>query len=283
MPHTANAIAETIPAVANDRSAWVAIRAEATALAGREPVLRHLLQSQVIDADNSAALVARVLASRLSVAGVETAALIDLLASTLTPRILACVEADLMAVRQRDPACTTYLHALLNLKGFHALQIHRIAHALWNAGRVEMASWLANLASLAFGPDIHPAARIGSGIMLDHGSGIVIGETAVIEDEVSILQNVTLGGTGKETGDRHPKIRRGVMIGAGAKILGNIEIGHCSKIAAGSVVLSPVPHNKTVAGVPARVVGETGCDQPSRQMDQLLPSQTMDQVVSFDI
>jgi serine O-acetyltransferase len=269
MPQIRNAIAETIPAIAEEPSAWAAIRTEATALAEREPVLRHLLQSQVTDAESNAVIVARVLASRLQVAEVETSALIDLLAGTLTPDILASVEADLMAVRQRDPACTTYLHALLNLKGFHALQIHRIAHALWNAGRVEMASWLANLASLAFGPDIHPAARIGSGIMLDHGSGIVIGETAVIEDEVSILQNVTLGGTGKESGDRHPKIRRGVMIGAGAKILGNIEIGAYSKVAAGSVVVKPVPAHCTVAGVPAEVVRIHRADE--------IPAETMDQ------
>jgi serine O-acetyltransferase len=266
MPQTRNAIAET---PANDASAWLVIRAEALALAEREPVLRPLLQSQVIDADSNAAIVARVLAGRLSVAEVDTSGLIDLLESTLTADILASVEADLLAVRERDPACTTTLHALMNLKGFHALQIHRIAHALWHDGRVEMASWLANLASRVFGPDIHPAARIGSGIMLDHGSGIVIGETAVIEDEVSILQNVTLGGTGKESGDRHPKIRRGVMIGAGAKILGNIEIGAYSKVAAGSVVVRAVPAHCTVAGVPATVVRiHPASEIPAETMDQ---------------
>jgi serine O-acetyltransferase len=265
MPQTGNAIA----AAANDASAWVAIRAEASALCEREPVLRPLLISQVIDAADSATIVARVLAARLSRADVDTAALTALLEETLTAHILADIQADLMAVRQRDPACTTCLHALLNLKGFHALQIHRIAHALWNEGRVEIASWLTNLASLVFGPDIHPAARIGSGIMLDHGSGIVIGETAVIEDEVSILQDVTLGGTGKETGDRHPKIRRGVMIGAGAKILGNIEIGAYSKVAAGSVVVKPVPAHCTVAGVPASVVRiHPASEIPAESMDQ---------------
>ncbi len=267
MPQTGNAIAET--AAANDASAWVAIRTEALALCEREPVLRPVLTSQVIDAANNATIVARVLAARLSRADVDTAALTALLQQTLTTDILADIEADLMAVRQRDPACTTYLHALLNLKGFHALQIHRAAHKLWNEGRVEIASWLANLASLVFGPDIHPAARIGSGIMLDHGSGIVVGETAVIEDEVSILQGVTLGGTGKETGDRHPKIRRGVMIGAGAKILGNIEIGAYSKVAAGSVVVKPVPAHCTVAGVPATVVRiHPASEIPAESMDQ---------------
>jgi serine O-acetyltransferase len=265
MPQTGNAIA----AAAIDASAWVAIRAEASALCEREPVLRPLLTSQVIDAADNATIVARVLATRLSRANVDSAVLTALLEETLTAYILAEVQADLMAVRQRDPACTTYLHALLNLKGFHALQIHRVANALWNEGRVEIASWLANLASLVFGPDIHPAARIGSGIMLDHGSGIVIGETAVIEDEVSILQDVTLGGTGKETGDRHPKIRRGVMIGAGAKILGNIEIGAYSKVAAGSVVVKPVPAHCTVAGVPASVVRIHPANEiPAESMDQ---------------
>jgi serine O-acetyltransferase len=263
----ANAMSET--QAANDASAWLVIRAEAVALAEREPVLRPLLRSQVIDADRNAAIIARVLTARLSLAEVDPSGLVELLSGALTTDILASVEADLMAVRQRDPACTTYLHALMNLKGFHALQMHRIAHALWNDGRIEIASWLANLASLVFGPDIHPAARIGAGIMLDHGSGIVIGETAVIEDEVSILQNVTLGGTGKQSGDRHPKIRRGVMIGAGAKILGNIEIGAFSKVAAGSVVVKPVPAHCTVAGVPATVVRIHPADE--------IPAETMDQ------
>jgi serine O-acetyltransferase len=250
---------------------WLTIRAEAIDLASREPTLRHLLSTQVIDAENNADMIAHVISTRLSVAGVAAADLFQLFHGILRDHgdIIVAVEADLLAVRERDPACTTYLHALLNLKGFHALQTHRIAHALWMTGRVEIASWLSNLASLVFGPDIHPAARIGSSIMLDHGSGIVIGETAVIEDEVSILQNVTLGGTGKETGDRHPKIRHGVMIGAGAKILGNIEIGAFSKIAAGSVVLKPVPAHCTVAGVPAAVVRIHHNDE--------IPAETMDQ------
>jgi len=252
-------------------SPWPTIRAEAIDLAYREPTLRRLLSTQIIGAENDADIIAHVISARLSVAKVDAEDLFQLFYSTLQehPDIGVAIEADLLAVRERDPACTTYLHALLNLKGFHALQTHRIAHALWMAGRVEIASWLSNLASLVFGPDIHPAARIGSSIMLDHGSGIVIGETAVIEDEVSILQNVTLGGTGKETGDRHPKIRHGVMIGAGAKILGNIEIGAFSKIAAGSVVLKAVPAHCTVAGVPAAVVRIHRNDE--------IPAETMDQ------
>jgi serine O-acetyltransferase len=250
-------------------SVWAVIRAEAAELAAREPILQRLLAAQVTDTAGNEDIIARVLAARLSVAQVETGDIFDLIRSTLNDDIMRQVEADLIAVRERDPACTTFLHALLNLKGFHALQTHRIAHALWIAGRPEIASWLANLVSLVFGPDIHPAATIGASIMLDHGSGIVIGETAVIEDEVSILQNVTLGGTGKETGDRHPKIRHGVMIGAGAKILGNIEIGAFSKVAAGSVVLKPVPTHCTVAGVPATLVRVHRADE--------IPAETMDQ------
>jgi serine O-acetyltransferase len=270
MPQTGNAAAERADA-SDKASVWSLIRAEASDLAAREPTLRPLLSAQVLDAGGDAAIVARVVSARLAVADVEAESLFGLFHGILLEHadIRAAVEADLMAVRERDPACTTYLHALLNLKGFHALETHRIAHALWTAGRVEIASWLANLASLVFGPDIHPAARIGSSIMLDHGSGIVIGETAVIEDEVSILQNVTLGGTGKESGDRHPKVRHGVMIGAGAKILGNIEIGAFSKIAAGSVVLKPVPAHCTVAGVPAAVVRIHRADE--------IPAETMDQ------
>jgi len=262
-------LAEQQPQALGGASVWAVIRAEAAELAAREPILQRLLAAQVTDTAGNEDIIARVLAARLSVAQVETGDIFDLIRSTLNDDIMRQVEADLIAVRERDPACTTFLHALLNLKGFHALQTHRIAHALWISGRPEIASWLANLVSLVFGPDIHPAAKIGASIMLDHGSGIVIGETAVIEDEVSILQNVTLGGTGKETGDRHPKIRHGVMIGAGAKILGNIEIGAFSKVAAGSVVLKPVPTRCTVAGVPATLVRVHRADE--------IPAETMDQ------
>ena len=159
---------------------------------------------------------------------------------------------------------------VLYFKGFHAIQTHRLAHWLWNEGRRDFALYLQSRSSAAFQTDINPAARMGKGIFIDHATGVVIGETAVVEDDVSLLHAVTLGGTGKETGDRHPKIRHGVLIGAGAKILGNIEVGHCARVAAGSVVLNDVPSAKTVAGVPARVVGESGCSEPSRSMDQTL-------------
>ena len=202
--------------------------------------------------------------------------------SKAEPSWSSVVRVDIQAYYDRDPACDRFMMPVLYFKGFHAIQTHRLAHWLWNQGRKDFALYLQSRSSAIFQTDINPAARMGKGIFIDHATGLVVGETAVIEDDVSMLHGVTLGGTGKEGGDRHPKIRYGVLIGAGAKILGNIEIGHCSKVAAGSVVLASVPHNKTVAGVPARVVGESGCDQPSRQMDQLLPSGA-DHVLSFDI
>ncbi|MGP4749169.1 serine O-acetyltransferase [Agrobacterium pusense] len=177
---------------------------------------------------------------------------------------------DIQAVYDRDPACTRFMEPLLYFKGFQAIQTHRLAHWLLQKGRKDFALYLQSRSSSIFQTDINPAARIGKGIFLDHATGLVVGETAVIGDNVSILHGVTLGGTGKEGADRHPKIANGVMIGAGAKILGNIEIGSCSRIAAGSVVLKPVPPKTTVAGVPARVVGEAGCSEPSRLMDQLI-------------
>lgn len=177
---------------------------------------------------------------------------------------------DIQAVYDRDPACTRFIEPVLYFKGFHAIQTHRLAHWLWKNGRRDFALYLQSRSSRVFQTDINPAAQIGKGVFLDHATGLVVGETAVIGDNVSILHGVTLGGTGKEGADRHPKIRSGVLIGAGAKILGNIEIGSCSRIAAGSVVLKPVPPNATVAGVPARVVGEAGCTEPSRIMDQIV-------------
>ncbi|MGF6258232.1 serine O-acetyltransferase [Ensifer sp. LBL] len=255
-----------------DGAVWSLIRAEARALAAREPVMAPSLMP-IIDAGSDAELLAGVLAAGLAVARVDERSLAQLLTDIFqaNPQILLATEADLQAVKERDPACPGLMHVLLNLKGFQALQIYRAAHQLWIDGRREVASWLSNLASLVFGPDIHPAACIGKAVMLDHGSGIVIGETSVIEDQVSILQNVTLGGTGKETGDRHPKIRRGVMLGAGAKILGNIEVGAYSKVAAGSVVLKTVPPRTTVAGVPATVVRIHRVDEiPAAEMDQTI-------------
>jgi len=189
------------------------------------------------------------------------------------PSLGQAARADLMAVYDRDPACHRFIQPLLFFKGYQAVQAYRIGHWLWQNGRRDMAYFVQMRVSEFFGVDIHPAARVGRGIMIDHAHSIVIGETAVVGDNVSMLHSVTLGGTGKEDGDRHPKIEDGVMIGAGAKVLGNITVGHCSRIAAGSVVLHDVPHNTTVAGVPARVVGEAGCSQPSVTMDQLISGQ----------
>ncbi len=186
------------------------------------------------------------------------------------PSLALAARADIVAVYERDPACHRFLQPLLFFKGFQAVQAYRVAHWLWRHGRRDMAYFFQMRVSETFGVDIHPAARIGKGIMIDHAHSIVIGETAVVGDNVSMLHSVTLGGTGKEEEDRHPKIGDGVLIGAGAKVLGNISIGRCSRIAAGSVVLHDVPEKSTVAGVPAKVVGEAGCAQPSVTMDQLL-------------
>jgi serine O-acetyltransferase len=180
------------------------------------------------------------------------------------------VRADLSAVFERDPACHTYAQAFLFFKGFHALQSHRIAHWLYKHDRAPFAYFIQSRMSELFAVDIHPNAKIGRGIFMDHATGIVIGETAVVDDDVSMLHGVTLGGTGKEHEDRHPKIRRGVLLGAGAKVLGNIEVGEYSRVAAGSVVLKPVPANCTVAGVPAKTVGCAGCDRPSQAMDHVI-------------
>ena len=186
------------------------------------------------------------------------------------PNLGQSARADIVAVFERDPACHRYMQPLLFFKGFQAIQAYRVGHWLWAAGRKDLAYFIQMRVSEHFGIDIHPAARVGRGIMIDHAHSIVIGETAVVGDNVSMLHSVTLGGTGKENDDRHPKIGDGVLIGAGAKVLGNIKVGNCSRIAAGSVVLHEIPPCKTVAGVPARIVGEAGCDQPSLTMDQIL-------------
>jgi serine O-acetyltransferase len=186
------------------------------------------------------------------------------------PWLGEAARADLVAVYDRDPACTRFLQPIMYFKGYQAVQAYRFGHCLCNEKRLDLAYLVQMRVSEVFGVDIHPAARIGKGLMIDHAHSIVIGETAVVGDNVSMLHSVTLGGTGKEHDDRHPKIGDGVLIGAGAKVLGNIRVGHCSRIAAGSVVLADVPPCKTVAGVPARIVGEAGCDQPALNMDQLI-------------
>ncbi len=186
------------------------------------------------------------------------------------PSLVQAARADLVAIYERDPACHRLLQPILYFKGYQAVQAYRVGHYLWTHGKYDLAYFFQMRVSEIFGVDIHPGAKIGKGIMIDHAHSIVIGETAVVGDNVSMLHSVTLGGTGKEEEDRHPKIGDGVLIGAGAKVLGNIKIGPCSRIAAGSVVLEEVPACKTVAGIPARIVGEAGCDQPSVSMNHML-------------
>ncbi|WP_371169680.1 serine O-acetyltransferase [Aliiroseovarius sp. 2305UL8-7] len=186
------------------------------------------------------------------------------------PELAEAARADITAVLDRDPACHRMLQPVLYFKGYQAMQAYRLGHYLWTQGRKDLSYFIQMRCSEVYGIDIHPGARIGRGIMIDHAHSIVIGETAVVGDNVSMLHSVTLGGTGKEDEERHPKIGDGVLIGAGAKVLGNIKVGECSRIAAGSVVLEEVPRNKTVAGVPARIVGEAGCDRPALSMDQTL-------------
>jgi serine O-acetyltransferase len=251
---------------------WVHIRSEAADILASDGDLGSFVRQNVIDQSSfDAAIIAR-LASRLDHPDVPRATIFEIFMSLAAAdgSIGEGFRSDLLAVADRDPACSRMIEPLLYFKGFHALQTHRLAYALNRMGRRDLALYLQSRSSEIFQTDINPEAQIGRGVFLDHATGLVVGQTAVIEDNVSILQGVTLGGTGKEGGDRHPKIRQGVLIGAGAKILGNIEVGQCARIAAGSVVLKDVPRNVTVAGVPAKVVGESGCAEPARTMDQIL-------------
>ncbi len=255
---------------------WRKVRGEAESAAAIEPDLSGFFYTAILNHDRLEDAVIGRIAERLGQPALRAETIRQAFADLLDdqPGLAEVIRVDISAVYERDPACTRYLEPVLYFKGFHALQTHRLAHWLWGRGRRDFALYLQSRASAAFQVDIHPAVPIGKGIFLDHATGIVIGSTALIEDDVSILQDVTLGGTGKERGDRHPKIRHGVLIGAGAKILGNIEIGACSRVAAGSVVLHPVPAGSTVAGVPARVIGQAGCPEPSRAMDQILHEET---------
>lgn len=250
---------------------WARIRAEAEAVLRSEPALAGFVMSTVLNHDRLEEAAGHRLAARLDHVDVPGALIRQAYEEAVEadPTIGQALRADLMAVADRDPACTRLIEPLLHFKGFHAVQTHRLAHWLWTSGRRDFALYLQSRASSVFQVDAHPAAPFGRGVFFDHATGVVIGETAVIEDNVSLLHGVTLGGTGKSTEDRHPKIRRGVLIGAGASILGNIEVGHCSRVAANSVVLRDVPPNVTVAGVPARIVGASPCAEPSRAMDQI--------------
>lgn len=254
---------------------WARVREEAEAITKSSPELATFIFTTILNHEKLEQAVAHRVAARLDHPDLSATLIrqgYDELIAT-EPSIGDMMRADIVAVTDRDPATTRYIEPILYFKGFHALQTHRLAHHLWNKGRKDVALYLQSRMSSVFGVDINPQTRIGRGVFIDHGTGVVIGATAVIEDDVSLLQGVTLGGTGKERGDRHPKIRRGVLIGAGAKVLGNIEVGECSRVASGSVVLKNVPPKTTVAGIPARVVGTAPCEgSPAHTMDQMFES-----------
>ncbi len=258
------------------------VKAEADQMVAAEPRLAAFVYANVLNHERLEDAVLYRIATRLGHDDVPAALLQQTFREVVDgdPQVAEAIRIDLLAVFDRDPACTRLVEPVLYFKGFHAIQAHRLAHALWKGGRHDLALYLQSRSSSVFQTDIHPAAPFGVGIFMDHATGVVIGSTASVDDNVSILQGVTLGGTGKETGDRHPKIRHGVLLGAGAKVLGNIEIGHCSRIAAGSVVLAAVPPMKTVAGVPGRVVGTAGCAEPARTMDQILAAKMLDPTTS---
>lgn len=249
---------------------WTEIRADAERIMEAEPALSSFVYSSVLSHDSLEAAVSHRVSQRLGAFDLDGGLLFRAFADVLAGHgaLAATFRADLAAVRDRDPACTRTIEPLLYFKGFHALVTHRFAHLLWTTGRRDLALYLQSQSSRIMGVDIHPAARFGQGIMLDHATGFVVGETAVVGDNCSFLHGVTLGGSGKEGGDRHPKIGDNVLIGAGASVLGNIRVGNCSLVAAGSVVLNEVPPMTTVAGVPARVVGPATCPEPARAMKQ---------------
>jgi serine O-acetyltransferase len=260
---------------------WAALRNEAAQAARSEPALASLLNAVVLSHRDLGEALSYQLARKLGDQELRAMSLRELAteAYAADPNLVDVAEADLRAVFERDPACKGYVQPFLFFKGFQALQTQRVAHWLWAQGRETIALYLQSRMSEVFQVDIHPATRIGSGVFIDHGTGIVIGETAVIGDDVSLLQGVTLGGTGKERGDRHPKLGRGVLVGANATVLGNNVIGDYAKIASGSVVLKPVPPGCTAAGVPARLVNCPTCEDPAKSMDHTLAEAVYDYVI----
>lgn len=254
-------------------SVWNRLRLEAASAAAEEPMLASFLNAAILRHDGLTEALAHRVASKMSDSQLDALQVHDVAKAALAaePDLVEQAAADMMAVDERDPACRSLLQPFLYFKGFHSLLCYRIAHRLWRQGRETLAFHMQSRMSERFGVDIHPAAQLGRGIMIDHATSVVIGETAIVGDNVSILHEVTLGGTGSDEGDRHPKIGNGVLIGAGAKVLGDITVGAEARIAAGSVVLTAVPARCTVAGVPAKPVGGK-CAEPSRTMDQTLPS-----------
>ncbi len=257
-------------ALAGAEDLWHLMRSEADAKAAQEPILGSYFHATILNHPTFGSALSFRLASKLDNPMLPTMLIRDVVKEAMQddPDILRAAEIDMLAVFARDPACEDLTTPFLFYKGYHALQAHRVAHWLWQNGRRTLAQFFQSQISVTLGVDFHPAARVGCGIMLDHATGIVVGETAVIEDDVSILHSVTLGGTGKSSGDRHPKIRRGVLLAAGCKVIGNIEVGEGAKVGAGSVVLEDVPPHVTVAGVPARTVGRTAEPIPSHDMKQ---------------
>jgi serine O-acetyltransferase len=251
---------------------WERLRAEAESMAEREPALAGFIHATLLNHDRLEHALSYHLARKLGGEDLSPLAVRETFEQAIAanPEIGAAVRADLSAVLDRDPACHSFAEAFLFYKGFQALEAYRIAHWLWLEGRTTMALFFQSRISQIFAVDIHPAAKMGRGILLDHATGVVIGETSVVEDDVSIMQDVTLGGTGKESGDRHPKIRRGVLLSLGAKILGNIEVGEYSRVGAGSVVLKPIPPHCTAVGVPAKLVNCDCGENPSQSMDHYI-------------
>lgn len=261
-----------IEIVMSDSLVWKSLLEEARSVASKERILSKVLTEYVLERQSLGDALSWRLASRLAKGSVPETDLRELFNECLhqSDELLECVEHDLEAVRERDPACGDFLSPFLYFKGFQALCAYRVGHYLWKNDRRDLALYLQSLIAVVYSVDIHPAAVIGKGILLDHATGFVAGETTVIEDDVSILHEVTLGGTGKDRGDRHPKIRSGVLIGAGAKILGNVEVGEGARVGASSVVLTDVPPHVSVAGVPSKVVGKVMQDSPSLAMDHSL-------------
>ncbi|KAL1221468.1 Serine acetyltransferase 1 [Cardamine amara subsp. amara] len=255
---------------------WIKMLEEAKSDVEQEPILSNYYYASITSHRSLDSALAHILSVKLSNLNLQSNTLFELFISVLqeSPEIIESVKQDLIAVKERDPACISYVHCFLSFKGFLACQAHRIAHKLWKQSRKTLALLIQNRVSETFGVDFHPGAKIGKGILLDHATAVVIGETAVIGDNVSILHGVTLGGTGKQSGDRHPKIGDGVLIGAGTCILGNITIGEGAKIGSGSVVLKDVPPRTTAVGNPARLIG--GKENPKKH-DYKVPGLTMDQ------
>jgi serine O-acetyltransferase len=271
VPEQAGASPEAVPA--GEVDLWELLRAEARRAVAGDALLKVYIDLSLLRHDGFVAALGALLARKLAERFLPAERLADLAVEAMAddPGIVAATVADLIATRTRDPAAESYLSTFLYYKGFHALQAHRLGHWLWRRGRRDIARLLQSRVSEVFAVDIHPAVPVGRGVFIDHATGVVVGETAVIGNDVSMLHGVTLGGTGKERGDRHPKVRDGVLISVGAKVLGNIEVGRGAKIAAGSVVLKDVPPCATVAGVPARIVGWCSDEVPALAMDQSLP------------